>query len=256
MPGIRNSPNMRTPKDDAIQLEIGEIPKTGRTEDPRQLALEGLSEAEAGERMEAYRSTVVEITAVRLGQLSDTVAKESPFQALASADGGELALKEDPAKDPELLTLLEKFKKKETVEGLPSLNAPQRERVMGYYKLAKAQAGLPERAVANGVSSMVLGYRAVEDVRQFVKTYAETGRVPKGLPTPNANFLNAAGRFPGADAYLKEELEATKDLDGEIIAILETIKADADKRAADADKRAADGKKQLESLNRILKLLK
>ena len=181
----------------------------------------------------------------------------------ASSDGGPLVLKEDPAKDPELLALLEKFKKKEAMERLPTLTAAQKIRIGEYYGLAKANGKVTDREISSGVSSMVRGYWEIGEVRKFAESYAQTGKLPKGLPTPNASFLTAAEKFPGAADFLKEEIDGTKALDEQIGTILEQAALNADKRAAEAerrgaeaDRRAAEYRKQTEALERILKLLK
>ena len=82
-------------------------------------------------------STVAVGGALAIGQ--PAIGMESPYEALAEAKGTTLVLKEDPAKNPELLALLAKFKRDSIIEKLPKLTITQRERVMGYYKLAKSQ---------------------------------------------------------------------------------------------------------------------
>ena len=160
-----------------------------------------------------------------------SLAVESPYLPLAQAGGGALVLKEDPAKDPVLLELLGKFNKKTALEKLPTLNVSQRERIMSYYKLARShQPGINDRAVASGVSGMVLGYVEIEDVRRFVDEYAKTGKLPKGLPLPYANFKGASEKFPGAEIYLANELSGTKRLDDQISLTLDMALADSEKR--------------------------
>ncbi|MFZ4539189.1 hypothetical protein [Propionivibrio sp.] len=172
------------------------------------------------------------------------VAVESPYLPLAQAGGGGLVLKEDPAKYPVLLELLGKFKRKTILERLPTLTVSQRERIMGYYKLARSQPEISERTIANGVSGMVLGYVEIEDVRRFVEEYTKTGKLPKGLPLPFSNFKNASEKFPGAENYLASELSSTKKLDEQISVILDAVIADAEKKASDADKKASDADKK------------
>ena len=162
----------------------------------------------------------------------------------ASSDGGPLVLKEDPAKAPELLALLEKFKKKEAMERLPTLAAAQKIRIGEYYGLAKANGKVTDREISSGISSMVRGYWEIGEVRKFAESYAQTGKLPKGLPTPNASFLTAAEKFPGAADFLKEEIDGTKALDEQIGTILEQAALNADKRAAEADKRAAEAERR------------
>ena len=230
----------------SVQLEIGEnTAATAKKESGVQLEIAGIVDKYATAAADVQKGTVGKI-----GQLTRTMAfagalavapsagmAESPYLPLAANGTTELVLKEDPAKNPELLAMLEKFNKKTALEKLPTLDTGKRERIMGYYKLAKAQPGLNDRTVASGVSGMVLGYVEVEDVRRFVEEYSKTGKLPKGLPLPYANFKGASEKFPGAEVYLASELSSTKKLDEQIGVILDTVIADADKRSADAKKR-------------------
>ncbi|QRM18920.1 hypothetical protein GBK02_05700 [Dechloromonas sp. TW-R-39-2] len=183
-------------------------------------------------------------------------ALESPYLPLAQAGGGPLVLKEDPAKDPVLLELLGKFNKKTALEKLPILTISQRERIMGYYKLARSQPDISDRTVANGVSGMVLGYVEIDDVRRFVDEYAKTGKLPKGLPLPYANFKGASEKFPWAEIYLANELSSTKKLDEQIGVILDTVIADADRRSEEADRRSEEARRQGEDARKSIELLK
>lgn len=166
-------------------------------------------------------------------------ALHSPYVPLAQTGAATLALKEDPAKDPELLALLAKFKKNGALEKLPGLSVAQRERIMGYYKLARTKQEMGERAVASGVSGVTLGFAEIADVRGFVEEYKKTGKAPQNVPLPYANFKGASEKFAGAANYLAPELESSKQLDDQINAVLELVTEVARKEGEEARKKIA-----------------
>lgn len=153
------------------------------------------------------------------------MAEKSPYEPLAANGSAELVLKEDPAKNEELLGLLTKFKRTNVIEKLQTLNPSQRERVAGYYKLIKA-SGANDRVVSQGVSGVIMGFAEIADVRGFVEEYKSTGKALKSVPLPYANFKGSAEKFPGATEYLLPELESSKKLDDQINAVLDLIAAE------------------------------
>lgn len=106
---------------------------------------------------------------------------------------------------------------------------------------------MKDRLIAIGMGSIVGGYSDIEDVKIFVSEYQKTGKMGRNIPLPYVNFANATEDFPEAQTMFASELEATKKMEAQIKAIIELS-------AADADKRSAEYRKQIEALDRILKL--
>lgn len=190
------------------------------------------------------------------------LAVESPYLPLAQAGGGALALAEEPAQNEDIKTIMVRYKQTAELEKIPSMPVEQRRKLMEYYKKGRA-AGVKDRLLAVGMGSIVLGYSDIEAVKVFVAEYQQTGKTGKYLPLPHISFTNAAGKFPEAQVMFASELEATKKMEAQIKAILEAIIADADRRSeesqrqsAESQRQSAEYRKQIEALDRILKLTK
>jgi hypothetical protein len=194
---------------------------------------------------------------------------KSPYGEVAASGKTELALKEEPSQNADIKTIMERYKQGAEFEKIAAMPAEQRRKLMEYYKKGKA-AGVKDRLLAGGMGGIVRGYGDIAEVRLFIEEYQKTGKKRNTLPLPYLNFSNAAEKFPEAGVMFASELDITKKMEVQIKSILESIAADADKRAADADKRAAENRqataenrqataenrKQIEALDRILKLLK
>lgn len=134
-----------------VQLELGEIAKPNASEglkqNPVQLEIAGIVDRYADAASEIQKGAMGDISklsrAVAFGTPLPPMSEKpsaSPYEPLAAGEGGvSLVLKEDPAKNPELLAMLEKFNKKTALEKLSTLDTGKRERIMGYYKLARTQ---------------------------------------------------------------------------------------------------------------------
>jgi hypothetical protein len=187
---------------------------------------------------------------------------KSPYGEVAASGKTELALKEEPSQNADIKTIMERYKQGAEFEKIAAMPAEQRRKLMEYYKKGK-EAGVKDRLLATGMGSIVMGYSDIEAVRTFVQEYQKTGKMGKYLPLPHLSFTNAAEKFPEAMVMFANELETTKKMEAQIAGIIEKIGADADKRTADArertaesEKRSAEYRKQIEALDRMLKLLK
>jgi uncharacterized phage infection (PIP) family protein YhgE len=155
----------------------------------------------------------------------------------------------------ELTSLLTQFKKTEAIAKWSSITPAARERAMGYFKLARSKPELGERTVASGVSGVILGYAEVGEVAAFVDEFRRTGKAAKSVPLPYANFKGAADKFPEASTYLKQELEASKQLDAQVNAVLKRMADQYKRESAELQKQIDDLDRQIEQLDRILKSL-
>ncbi len=211
----------------------------------------------AARRARAAMSTVVERTSLALATIATGTALmagnpaaakglESPYEPVAANGGAELVLKEDPARNAEIKTIMERYKQGAEFEKIASMPAEQRRKIMEYYARGR-EAGVKDRLLATGMGSIVSGYGDIEAVRVFVSEYQKTGKMGKYLPMPYLSFSNAAEKFPEAAVLFAGELEATKKMEAQIRSILEAITQDAAKRA-DADRQAsADAAKRADA---------
>lgn len=176
------------------------------------------------------------------------LAVESPYLPLAQAGGGILVLAEEPAQNEDIKTIMARYKQTAELEKIPSMPVEQRRKLMEYYKKGRA-AGVKDRLLAVGMGSIVVGYSDIEAVKVFVAEYQKTGKTGKYLPLPHISFTNAAEKFPEAQVLFASELEATMKMEAQIKAILEAI-------IAESQRQSAEYRKQIEALDRILKLTK
>ncbi|MDP1613217.1 MAG: hypothetical protein Q8M11_19340 [Sulfuritalea sp.] len=173
---------------------------------------------------------------------------KSPYGELAANGKTELALKEEPSQNADIKTIMERYKQGAEFEKIAAMPAEQRRKLMEYYKKGKG-AGVKDRLLATGMGSIVMGYSDIEAVRTFVQEYQKTGKKGKYLPMPHLSFTNAAEKFPEAMVMFANELEITKKMEVQIAGIIEKV-------TADAKERTAEYRKEIEALDRILKLMK
>lgn len=181
------------------------------------------------------------------------LAQDSPAKPRAApSEDAAVAMKEDPARSEEIADLLIKAKKRVSVEALQTMSARNKQKVMAYYRQAKAVT-TDNRVLARGLSGVINGYSDIEGILAYLD-----GDQSGPLPLPYTQFKTAleSNPFPGADRLLQKEIDLSRQLEDKLIAMFKKETAETERRTAEIKLRTAETEREIEEIRKQTELIK